>query len=196
MTKKLKVVGATALLTTIIGLILAWPSGPSYQGRSISKWLKDTSDWQAWYENAMMVGRFGSRAEAAVPILLDALKHTNNIIQAHALIAVGMIARQPDRCIPAIMPFLSSSNDSDRQKGLGALLAFGTNAVVARNAIQAALTDSDPWVRRLAGRAMKKLDSMERTKVGERHAEPGGQSNDGPATAVGKSDGSGGGRQR
>ncbi len=126
--------------------------------------LKDTSDWQAWYENAMMVGQFGSRAEPAIPILLEALKDTNNIIQAHALIALGMIARQPDRCLPAILPFLSSPNVSDRQKGLGALLAFGTNALVARNAIRTALTDSDPWVRMLARRAMKKLDSMKGTQ--------------------------------
>lgn len=120
--------------------------------------LKDTSDWRAWYENAMMVGEFGSRAEPAVPILLAALKDTNNIIQAHALIALGMIARQPDRCIPAIVPFLSSPDVSDRQKALGALVAFGTNALVARSAIQIALADSDPVVRRLAGNAMKKLD--------------------------------------
>ena len=123
--------------------------------------LKDKSDWRAWYENAIMVGQFGPRAEGAVPILLEALQHTNNIIQAHALIALGWIARQPDKCIPAIMPFLSSPNVSDRQKAMGALLAFGTNALVARKSIRSVLTDSDPWVREQAGRAMKVLDSME-----------------------------------
>ena len=154
--------------------------------------LKDTSDWRAWYENAMMVGQFGSRAEAAVPVFLEALKDTNNIIQAHALIALGMIARQPDRCIPAIVPFLSSPNVSDRQKALGALLDFGTNALVARKAIQTRLTDSDWFVRTLAGRAMKKLGRVEGAKVGENHAERGA----GPATAVRKSDGSADGPRR
>ena len=135
--------------------------------------LKDTNDGTAWYENAMMVGQFGSRAEPAIPILLDALQHTNNIIQGHALLALGMIARQPNECIPAIVPFLSSPIVSDRQKALGALLGFGTNAIVARKAIQSALTDSDPWVRMEAARAIKILDGMPGTKVGENHPEPG-----------------------
>ena len=119
--------------------------------------LRDTSDWQAWYENAMMVGQFGSQAEPAVPILLDALQHTNNIIQAHALIALGMIGRQPDKCVPAIVPFLTSPNISDRQKAMGALCAFGTNALPAKQAIQGVLSDPDPWVRRKAESAMKTL---------------------------------------
>ena len=70
------------------------------------------------------------------------------------------------------MPFLSSADVSDRQKAMGALLAFGTNALVARKLIQSALTDSDPWVRMQAGRALKKLDSMEGTKVGEYQSGP------------------------
>ena len=158
--------------------------------------LKDTSDWQAWYEDAMMVGGFGARAEPAVPILLEALQHTNNIIQAHALIALGMIARQPAKCIPAIMPFLSSPNVSDRQKAMGALLAFGTNAVMASKAIQSALTDSDPWVRMQASRAMKLLGGLGEAKVGEKPAEPSAPPNDGPATPVGKSDGPSGAHHR
>jgi hypothetical protein len=122
--------------------------------------LRDTSDGQIWYENAMMVARFGTEAEPAVPILLDALQHTNTIIQAHALIALGMIGRQPDKCIPAIVPFLTSLNVSDRQKAVGALCAFGTNALPAKKAIQGVLNDPDPWVRRDAKRAMKTLDTI------------------------------------
>jgi len=123
--------------------------------------LRDTSDWQAWYQNAMMVGQFGSQAAPAVPILLDALQHSNNIIQAHALIALGMIASQPDKCVPAITPFLSSANVSDRQKAIGALLAFGTNALPAKKVIEGALNDSDPWVRSQAEKAMKALSETE-----------------------------------
>lgn len=135
--------------------------------------LRDTSDWQAWYENAMMVGQFGSQAEPAVPILLDALQHSNNIIQAHALIALGMIGRQPDKCVPAIVPFVTSPNISDRQKAMGALRAFGTNALPAKKAIEGALNDSDPWVRREAESAMKTLAEIESLKTRAGIAEPG-----------------------
>ena len=105
----------------------------------------------------MMVGQFGAEAEPAVPILLEALQHTNNVIQAHALIVSGMIARQPEQCIPAIVPFLTSANVSDRQKAIRALRDFGTNALPARHAIQGALNDSDPWVRSEAEDVMKLL---------------------------------------
>ncbi len=119
--------------------------------------LHDTSNWQAWYENAMMVGQFGARAEPAVPILLEALQHTNNIIQAHALIALGMIAKRPDQCVPAIAPFLTSPSIGHRQKAIGALLDFGTNALSAKSAIQGALGDSDPWVQSRAQTLIKIL---------------------------------------
>ena len=123
--------------------------------------LKDTSDWRAWYENAMMVGEFGARAEPAIPILLAALQDTNNVIQAHALIALGMIARQPDKCIPAMVPFLASANISDQQKALGSLLRFGTNALVARKEIQALVNDPDPWTQREARRGTQWLAGLE-----------------------------------
>ena len=132
--------------------------------------LKDTSNGQAWYENAMMVGQFGSRAEPAIPILLESLQHSDNIIQAHAIIALGMIARQPDKCIPAIQPFMSSPNVSDRQKAIGALSRFGTNAFPARTAIRNALDDPDPWVRLQAEIVARKLGHMEGSGGGAKKA--------------------------
>jgi hypothetical protein len=119
--------------------------------------LRDTRDSQTWYENAMMIGQFRARAEPAVPLLLEALQHSNNVIQAHALIALGMIGRQPDKCVPAIVPFLIRGNISDRQKAIGALRAFGTNAMPAKEAIEAALKDPDPWVRSEARNALETL---------------------------------------
>ena len=106
----------------------------------------------------MKIGDFGKRAKPAIPILLESLRHTNNIIQAHALIALGMIGCEPEKCVPAIVPFLSSTSISDRQKAIGALLVFGTNALPARKVIQQATSDSDPWVRMEAKRAMAILD--------------------------------------
>ena len=139
--------------------------------------LRDMTDDEAWYKNAMMVGQFGLQAEPAVPILLDALRQSNNIIQAHALVALGMIAREPEKCIPAIVPFLTSPNISDRQKAMGALLAFGTNVICARAAIRAALGDSDPWVRHEAELAMKALPVVRQSDDSLKGTEPGGATN-------------------
>ena len=59
--------------------------------------LADMSDWGSWHDNAMMVGQFGARAESAIPTLLIAFQQTNNVIQAHALIALGMIRSRPEK---------------------------------------------------------------------------------------------------
>ena len=84
--------------------------------------LKDTSDLDAWYQNAMMIGEFGADATNAIPNLLSALNPTNHpVIQAHAVIALGMIHSQPEVCVPAIVPFLSSPDVALRQKAVYAL---------------------------------------------------------------------------
>lgn len=163
---------------------------------SLIQKLKDTSDWQAWGDNAIMAAQFGALAESAVPILFGALENTNNLIQAQSLVALGMIAQQPDQCIPAILPFLTSPNVSDRQRAMGALLSFGTNALRARKAIQAALTDSDPWIRQQAEIANKTLERTESSEERSKSVEPNGAANvsqplrsetDGPSSAAGSS---------
>jgi HEAT repeats len=78
--------------------------------------------------------------------------------EAHALIALGEIGCEPEQCVPAIVPFLSSTDIGQRQKAMGALSSFGTNALPARSAIQKALNDSDPWVRMEAKQAVAILD--------------------------------------
>jgi len=53
--------------------------------------LKDTSDLDALYQDAMMIGEFGTDATNAIPNLIAALNPTNHpVIQAHAVIALGM----------------------------------------------------------------------------------------------------------
>ena len=107
--------------------------------------LKDTTDITAWYQNAMMIGEFGTDATNAIPNLLAALNPTNNpVIQAHALIALGMIHSQPEECVPAIMPFLRSPNVGLRQKAVYALPQFRGAARPAWAELELSLQDSDP----------------------------------------------------
>jgi HEAT repeat protein len=119
--------------------------------------LKDTSDPIQWYEVAMLVGDFGTNAEPAISLLIAALGTSDDIIMGHAAIALGETHRQPDVCVPALIPLLSSPSVSTRQKSLGALSAFGAAATSAVPAMTSCLTDSDPWVRMLATNILKDI---------------------------------------
>ena len=121
--------------------------------------LKDRSNCMIWYPNAMMLGELGTNASAAVPLLLDALQDTNGIIQAHALIALGMIGCQPKRCVPAMIPFLTNLDVALRQKAFFAVRAFKREAHSARREIMVGLTDSDPWTRSQALLAVDEVHS-------------------------------------
>lgn len=119
--------------------------------------LKDLSDPIKWYPNAMLLGKFGTNAHAAVPLLLESLQCSDQIIQAHALIALGMIKSEPKLCVPAIIPFLTDANVSLRQKSYYAILAFAEDAGGASESIITGLHDSDPWTRGQAIIAVAKI---------------------------------------
>jgi len=109
--------------------------------------LNDRSDGSRWLSNALMIAACGTNAAPAIPFLVDSLRDPNGIIQAHALVALGMIRCEPQVCVPAIIPFLTNNSVSARQKAYGALLAFKAHAQGAGNEIILGLTDSDPWTR-------------------------------------------------
>lgn len=119
--------------------------------------LKDRSDPIKWYPNAMLLGKFGTNAQTAVPLLIQSLQDSDQIIQAHALIALGMIKSNPQVCVPAVIPFLTNANVSLRQKAYFAILAFADHAERATEAIAVGLHDSDPWTKRRAVIAVAKI---------------------------------------
>jgi hypothetical protein len=129
--------------------------------------LKDTSDLTAWYQNAMMIGEFGADATNAIPNLISALNPTNHpVIQAHALIALGMIHSHPGECVPVIVPFLRSPDVALRQKAVYALPQFRGGAKSAWAELLVCLQDSDPWTRQEAGRALKAIDPEAAARAG------------------------------
>lgn len=129
--------------------------------------LKDTSDLDAWYQNAIMIGEFGTDGTNAILNLISALNPTNHpVIQAHALIALGMIHSRPEVCVPAIVPFLRSPDVALRQKAVYALPQFRGGAKPAWADLLGCLQDSDPWTRKDAGRALKRIDPEAATKAG------------------------------
>ena len=129
--------------------------------------LKDISDLDAWSQNAIMIGEFGTDATNAIPNLISALNPPNHpVIQAHGLIALGMIHSQPEVCVPAIVPFLRSPDVALRQKAVHALPQFRGGAKPAWAELLVCLQDSDPWTRQDARRALKAIDPEAAAKVG------------------------------
>ena len=121
--------------------------------------LKDKSDLNTWYQNAMMLGEFGTNAAGAVPLLVESLDSTNHpVIQAHAAIALGMIHSQPELCIEELAAMLKSPNVVLRQKAIFALPQFGAAAKPAWSEMVICLQDSDSWTRQSATNALKQID--------------------------------------
>ncbi len=126
--------------------------------------LKDTSingfsSIEKWYQNALMIGEFGTNAVAAIPNLISALGPTNNpVIQAHALIALGEIHSRPEASVPAIIPFLKSPDVALRQKAVFALSEFRAAAKPAWGDLAQCLDDPDLWTRHIAANALKAID--------------------------------------
>lgn len=133
--------------------------------------LNDRSDPTKWYSNAIMIADCGTNAAAAIPLLLESLQESDNgqvsrglrpvgsvqIIQAHAIIAMGMIRCEPQICVPAIIPFLTNADVALRQKAYFALLAFKDHTHTASDEVILGLNDPDPWIR---GQALLALDQI------------------------------------
>jgi len=118
-----------------------------------------------WYQNALMIGEFGTNAAAAIPNLISALGPTiNNVFQAHALVALSEIHSRPEVCVPAIVPFLISPDIGLRQKAVGALGQFRDGAKSAWADLVQCLGDPDPWTRRMAASALKAIDPARAAK--------------------------------
>ncbi len=125
------------------------------------------SSIENWYQNALMVGEFGTNAAAAVPNLILALGPTNHpVIQDHALIALGEIRSRPEVSVPAIIPFLRSSDIALRQKAVLALGEFRGAAKPAWAELTRSLDDSDPWTRHSAAATLKSIDPAAAVKAG------------------------------
>jgi hypothetical protein len=119
--------------------------------------LSDRSNCLTWYPNAMLLGELGTNAFAAVPILLESLQYTNAIIQANAIIALGMIRCTPERCVPAIIPFLTNADVALRQKAFFAVRSFKAAASPAGPEIILGLGDRDPWTKIMALQAANEV---------------------------------------
>lgn len=131
--------------------------------------LKNTSNIDQWYQDAMMIGELGTNASEAVPVLVSAISPTNHpVVQAHAAIALGMIHSRPQICVPPLAQMLKSPDVALRQKAIWALPRFGRAAKPAWNEILHCLQDSDDYTRHTARDALKRIDPDAAKKEGIR----------------------------
>jgi HEAT repeat protein len=88
--------------------------------------------------------------------------------QEKAIEILGKIHARPGVSIPAIVPFLQSTNSFVRFHTLVALGEFGTNTqgLVPTPDIIRALADSDDWVRRAATNTLLYLSPQAAAKAG------------------------------
>ncbi len=87
------------------------------------------------------------------------------MIQAHALITLGEIHSRPEVSVPAIVPFLRSSDPGLRQKAVFALGEFRDAAKPAWAELIQSLDDPDPWTRHAAAAALKSIDPAAAAKA-------------------------------
>jgi HEAT repeat protein len=132
--------------------------------------LKDTSDPASWFleKGGNVILYLGTNAEPLIPVLLGVLQQTNVNIQNRGIEVLGKIHAHPETCIPAITPFLQSTNNRTREVSIDALRAFGGAAkqeVVLAEIIRC-LNDPEGFVRTRATNALQRIDPEAAAKAG------------------------------
>jgi HEAT repeat protein len=115
----------------------------------------ETNDW-----NLRVLLYLGTNAEPAIPVLLTSLQQTNIHRQSRIIEALGKIHAQPEVCLPALSPFLQSTNAGMRILALKAIRAFGATAKGAAPMpeLVRCLRDPDVGVRAQATNAIRQVD--------------------------------------
>jgi HEAT repeat protein len=101
-----------------------------------------------------------------IPILLGLLNDTNNEVRFCAIISLGKIHKQPDKCVPSLMKILTDGHDSNRVHIPSALRKFGSDARLAVPALIEALDDSNPLTRQQVAWFLKEIDPDAAAKAG------------------------------
>ncbi|MDB6110081.1 MAG: repeat-containing protein [Pedosphaera sp.] len=141
------------------------------QGESLSpliERLRDTSNLTNWNHTWTVVGGFGTNAEPAVPLLINALGDGDFHVQNGALRALGQIHMRPEVCIPAMVPFLTSTNVVLRRNAMHLIRSFGNEAKPVTAEIVQCLSDLDSDVSRGATNALLDIDPAAITKAGKK----------------------------
>jgi len=102
------------------------------------------------------IGQMGTNAQLLVPTLVHNLESTNIFVVRACAEALGLLALEPDLCIPALTNRLAVADPYTlvHLATVQALAGFGPRAYPARPLLTNALSDPDPDVRRRAAYAI------------------------------------------
>jgi HEAT repeat protein len=102
----------------------------------------------------------GQAAKLVAPVVASCLNPTNNISdQLYAISILGQLKAAPETSVPALASALKSTNLMAKVVSANLLGTFGTQATAAIPALaNAALSDPDPYVRRVASNALNQID--------------------------------------
>jgi len=113
------------------------------------------------------IGCLGTNAASSVPIYIDAIQTPSNegmkFLATHAL---GMIHSRPELSLPVLCSMLNETNERSRCFAAISLGCFGSAGKPAWDDIASHLNDPDEQVRRAAGTALWRIDSVAAQHLG------------------------------
>jgi HEAT repeat protein len=118
------------------------------------------SDHPAWPQALDAIGMMSDLGDATQPTVMAIITTclSDPIRQESGVFALGNIKAVPQISIPAIAPFLQSTNAHLRGNSAAALGKFGAQARSVIPALTNALADADPYVHACAAEALHNID--------------------------------------
>jgi HEAT repeat protein len=155
-----------ALLDETIDSPTAFAAVMKIRGQSVAPLIVQLQDavrqrdMRELFQLAPTLGEFGTNAEAAVPFLVNALNLPPEYLPSASIaaVALGEIHRQPEVCVPALIPLLDFPSASVRIQAVEALGKFQNAAAPALPHLVQSLDDLDASVRLAATNALNEID--------------------------------------
>lgn len=141
---------------------------PTHEGVGLSQWMDRLADPDASTRSkaAFALGRMGSKAKRALPVLLKMLNDQEPDVREMVLMSLGLIG--PDvQTLPLLMEILSNEGQDkmERQLAATAIGRIGPPGNEAVSALTRALDSNDPHFRLHAATALVRIEAGQAKKV-------------------------------
>ncbi|MDE0013927.1 MAG: HEAT repeat domain-containing protein [Candidatus Poribacteria bacterium] len=118
--------------------------------------LKDAREYVR--DNAVeALGDLGTKAEPAVPELVEVLSDPSGSVRSHTIEALGTTSQSSSIAVPGLVKALEDENDGVRRNAVFALARIGKDAPGAVEGLQSVLFDANRYVRGDAVHALYRI---------------------------------------